>query len=295
MGYLFLSLALAGGLIKGFTGRAVSRDVDSLTDGFTVNLSRCIFSSVFALVLVLINGGLGVLLLSPMGFLVSMLSALFMAMFSIAWLYAYKSEAYVFLSVFTMLGSVATAMMGFIFYGDELKITRVIGMVVLFLAVYVMSLYNKGISGKITLRGGLTLAIGGVGVALADFMQKVFTKEALGSPYAFNFYTYFMAVIPQLLILFILTRATGERVRPALLDRKHIVIYIVISAALYMNSVTKTLSLEYLPSTQVYPTLQALNLIASAVLAVIFLKEKMTRKSIIGIALALVAGVLMNI
>lgn len=295
MGYLFLALALAGGLIKGFTGKKVSRDVESLTDGFTVNLLRCVFCSIFALALVFLNGGVGALSLSPMGFLVSALSALFMAMFAIAWLYAYKSEAYIFLSVFTMLGSVATAMMGFFFYGDELKPTRIIGMVVLFAAVYIMSLYNKSISGRITLKGGLTLAIGGIGVALADFMQKVFTKEALGSPYAFNFYTYFLAIIPQILILLILARPGKERVRRELLDKRHIIIYIIISAALYLNSITKTLSLEYLPSTQVYPTLQAMNLIASAILAVILLKEKMTKKSIVGIAVALVAAVLMNI
>ena len=216
-------------------------------------------------------------------------------MFAVAWLYAYKSEAYIFLSVFTMLGSVITALLGFIFYGDPLSIPRIIGMVVLAAAVYVMSLYNKSIRGKFTLTGILTLLVGGVGVALADFMQKVFTKESLGSAYAFNFYTYALAIIPQLLILLILIKGRGEKISVGILDKRHIIIYLVISAALYVNSLSKTLALGYLPSTQMYPTLQAANLVASAILAAILLKEKITVKSLVGIALALAAVVLMNI
>ncbi len=295
MGYLYLSLALLGGLVKGFASKGVSRDVHTLADGFTVNSFRCIFCSVIAFILAFINAGIEGFLLSPLGFLVSSLSALFMAMFCVAWLYAYKSEAYIFLSIFTMLGSIATAMLGAIFYGDELKPIRIVGMVLLFAAVYVMSLYNKSITGKITKTGALTLIIGGVGVSLADFMQKVFTKEALGSPYVFNFYTYFLALIPQLLIIFLLTRRRDNTINPALVDRRHIIIFIIISAALYLNSVTKTLAVGYLPSTQLYPTLQAANLVSSALLAAVLFKEKITLKSALGIALALISCVLMNL
>lgn len=44
-----------------------------------------------------------------------------------------------------------------------------------------------------------------------------------------------------------------------------------------------------------YPTLQGANLIASAVLAAIILKEKITKKSVIGILIALGSVILMNI
>lgn len=75
--------------------------------------------------------------------------------------------------------------------------------------------------------------IRGLGVALADFIQKVFTKEALGSPYVFNFYTYALAIIPQAIILFILfkTKPKDEGITPNIVDKKHIIIYIIISAS----------------------------------------------------------------
>lgn len=298
IGYLFLLLALTGGLIKGFAGKGISRDVASLSDGFTVNLMRCGFSALFAFALALPLSSIEGFLLSPLGFIVSGLSSLFMAMFTVAWLYAYKSEAYIFLNIFTMLGSIVTALLGFIFYGDELKPCRIVGMLLLFVAVYIMSLYNKDIKGKLTPKGIITLIIGTLGAALADFMQKVFTKEALGSPYVFNFYTYALAIIPQVIILLILfkLKPKGEELTtPNLLDKKHIIIYIIISAALYLNSISKTLAAAEIPATMLYPTLQGANLIASAALAAIFFKEKMTKKSIVGILVALSAVVLMNI
>ena len=298
MEYLFLTLALAGGLIKGFSGRGISRDVNSLGDGFTVNVIRCLFSAIIAFVLAVSFAGFSGFLLSREGFLVSALSSVFMSMFTVAWLYAYKSEAYIFLSIFTMLGSIVTALLGFIFYGDEIKVTRIIGMVLLFVAVYIMSLYNRSLKGKMTARSIITLVIGGLGAALADFMQKVFTKEALGSPYVFNFYTYALAIIPQLiiiLIIFLSTKSRGKSLTRGILDGRHFIIYAVILAALYLNSISKTLAAAEIPSTILYPTLQGANLILSAILAAIIFKEKITAKSIVGIVIALGSVVLMNI
>ena len=45
----------------------------------------------------------------------------------------------------------------------------------------------------------------------------------------------------------------------------------------------------------VYPTLQGANLIASAICASILFKERITAKSVVGIAIAIAAVILMNI
>ena len=295
VGYLYLLAALAAGLVKGFSGKKISRDVVSLNDGFTVNTIRTLFCAAIGLIVAVAQVGFSGLALTPKAFFVCLLSSVFMATFCISWLYAYKSEAYVFLNIFTMLASVATALLGWAIYGDAIKPTRIIGFVVLFAAVYVMSLYNKSISGKITKRGAITLLIGGVGTALADFMQKVYTKEALGEPCVFTFYTYFLMIVPQLLILLLFKKSKSATRNPILCDKRHILIFFVISAALYVNVITKTAAVGYIPSTQMYPTLQGANLVASAICASILFREKITAKSIVGMALALAAVVLMNI
>lgn len=295
IGYLYLSVALAAGLVKGFSGKKISRDVVSLNDGFTVNTIRTVFCALIGFVVAIAQVGFSGLSLSPLGFTVCLLSSVFMAMFCISWLYAYKSEAYVFLNVFTMLASVVTAVLCKAVYGDEIKDTRIAGFVLLFAAVYVMSLYNKKMLGKITKRGAITLLIGGVGTALADFMQKVYIKEELGEPCVFTFYTYFLMIIPQIVALLVFKKSKKATRNPILCDKRHILIFFVISAALYVNVITKTMAVGYIPSTQMYPTLQGANLVASAICASILFKEKITVKSLVGISLALLAVVLMNL
>ena len=314
MAYLYLILALAGGLIKGLLGKSVSRDVRSLGDGFSVNIIRSVFCSViglgFALSQLLLSGvGLSGFSISPPALLVCLASSFCMALFSISWLYAYQSEAYVFLNVFTMLASILTGILGRMIYGDELKPTRMIGFAILLISVYILSLYNKKLTGKITRRGALTLLLGSLGVALSDFCQKIFSKESFGEASVFTFYTYFLMLTPQIFILLILNNSKGTRNpaladkrhnskctrNPTLTDKRHILIFFIMSAALYMNSLTKTLAAKDLPATQMYPTLQGANLIASAILASIFFGEKITKRSVLGIAVAIVAVIFMNI
>lgn len=295
VGYLYLAVALAAGLVKGFSGKKISRDVVSLNDGFTVNTIRTVFCAAIGFAVAVAQVGFSGLALTPKAFGICLASSVFMAMFCISWLYAYKSEAYVFLNVFTMLASVVTALLGWAVYGDAIRITRIIGFVLLFAAVYVMSLYNKNISGKITKRGAITLIIGGVGTALADFMQKVYAKESLGEPCVFTFYTYFLMIIPQLVALFIFKKSKTATRNPCLCDKRHVLVFFIISAALYVNVIMKTMAVSYIPSTQMYPTLQGANLVASAICAAILFKEKITPKSVVGMTFALVAVILMNL
>jgi drug/metabolite transporter (DMT)-like permease len=194
-----------------------------------------------------------------------------------------------------MLGSVITAFLGWAIYGDKISTTRIIGFILLFVAVYIMSLYNKNLKGKMDKRSVITLVLGCVGVALSDFMQKVFVKQSLGAPSTFTFYTYALMIIPQLLVLTLFKTKKTSPLSESICDKRHVSIYLIISIALYLNVIMKTMAVAYIASTQLYPTLQGANLIASAICASIFFKEKITKKSIVGMSVALAAAILMNI
>lgn len=288
MGYLCLVFALAAGVIKGFSCKKVSRDVHSLKDGLFVNLLRTAICSLFGLAFLLVKGD--TFALTAQGAVVCAVSAVGVAVFSISWLYAYQSEAYMFLSVFTMLGSIVTGIFGVLFLQETLSVPRMIGMVLLVAAVYVMSIYNANVTGKITLRGWVTLIVGALGSSIADFMQKLH----VGSAFTFSFYTYFLALIPQL-ILWLCVAKVGQQRTGLLSSRKHLTVYVVISLCLFLNSLTKAIAAKYLPASLMYPLLQGANLIVSAVLARVLLKEKITAKSAMGISLALCAIATMNI
>ena len=101
-------------------------------------------------------------------------------------------------------------------------------------------------------------------------------------------------IVPQLIALLIFKKSKTATRNSRLFDKRHIIIFFVISVALYLNVIMKTMAVKYVPSTQMYPTLQGANLVASALCASILFKEKITFKSFVGIALAIVAVILMN-
>lgn len=292
MNYFYLAIALAGGLLKGFAGKKVSRDVSTFRDGVYINLMRCALCAVPGFLLLVWMEGWSGFLQSGTGWLISCASALCTAVFAIAWLYAFQSEAYMFLSVFTMLGSILTGLLGALVYGDPVGINKVMGMVLLVAAVSFMSFYNKKLTGVITRRGMVTLILGALGSALADFMQKVYNVETVHSAYTFSFYTYFLPILPQLLLV---TLLKGQERKKMLSDRRHMVIYVLMSAGLYANMLSKTVAAAHMSAALMYPLLQGANLIASAILARILLKEKLTPAGLTGMALALTAIVLMNL
>lgn len=292
MGYLYLFLALTGGLIKGFVGKRVSNDVHSFKDCCFVNFLRLLFCAVISAIIFLFEGRNSLLCLQELPFFI--FSAVCMAAFSVVFMFGYKTAAYMYLSIFGMLGSVITGLLGSIIYGEDLSIGKIIGMVALFAAVFIMSKYNKSVTLRDTKKVLPILILAAVSVALSDFSQKIFVYEIGGSAAKYNFYTYSIAAI-LLVFATALSKGSLKENGAPLLKIRHIVLCFVIAAALFMNSFTKTLAAETLTSAEIYPVLQGANLIASAVLAQILLKEKITPRSLVGISVAFVGLILMNL
>jgi len=290
MGYLFLFLALAGGMGKGFFGRSISHDVKTFRGSIFVNMMRMFFCAAAGLILALVSAPAELTMLSPQSVVICLLSAVSMSVFCVAWMYAYKTEAYMFLSIFTMLGSVVTCFLGFFVYHEPVRLNQWIGMMFLFAAVFIMSLYNKSIKGKLTPLSLIILISGCLGSAAADFCQKLFVNEVGGSAVVFNFYTYTLGFVMLAVIFLFLPRAadSGE---PPLADRRHVLICAAMALCLYLNSTTKTAAASFLSSAQIYPVLQGANLIGSSLMAHFLFREKIRKTTVCGMAVAF-AGLL---
>ena len=206
----------------------------------------------------------------------------------------YKTAAYMYLSIFGMLGSVLTGFLGHLIYHEPLGWNKLLGMVVLLLAVVVMSKYNKTVT-HVSARKILPLLIlAAVSMMLSDFSQKIFVNEIGGSAAEYSFYTYGFATV-LLLPAFLLAKGSLAAQGAPLLKGHHFLLCFVIAAALFMNSYSKTLAAEYFTAAQIYPVLQGANLIASALLAHILLKEKITYRCIYGMSIAFVGIMIMNL
>ena len=143
----------------------------------------------------------------------------------------------------------------------------------------------------------LVLIIGCLGASLSDFLQKVYVKEIGKSSACFNFYTYAFGTVAVLALFLIFSLPkSGARISPALLGRDNVFGYLGISLFLYMNSIFKTMAVsEGLTAAEIFPVLNGANLICSAIIASLLFKERITKKSVIGMTVAFVGVVLINL
>lgn len=294
MGYACLFFALVGGLVKGFAGKRVSNDVGNFKDCFIVNLFRMLFCMLLGLLLIFIDGDAFALQITWSSLPVYIFSALSMTVFCVSYMLAYKVSAYMYLSIFGMLGTVITSFLGYFIYDEEIGTNKLIGMLFILIAVIIMSKYNRDIKHKISKSGILILIIAALSSSFADFSQKIYINEIGQEAMVFNFYTYAIAALLILAVLPFIRVGLKKENGIVLYDFKHILIYGLISVGLYVNFYSKTLAAGYLDSSEIYPVLQGANLIASAVLAHILLKEKITKKSIIGMLCAFIGLVIMH-
>ncbi|MBQ7033394.1 MAG: EamA family transporter [Clostridia bacterium] len=296
MGYLYLTAALFAGVAKGFCGKTISRDMKSMRECLFINLMRMLFCALIGFLLALPKAGLSLFSASGSALGIFVLAGLSMSTFCVAWMFAYRNEAYMFLSIFTMLGTVVTCLLDYAVYKTPISAGEWLGMGVLFGAVLIMSKYNKGIAGRLHIRGLLILIVGSVGSALADFSQKIYVREIGQGAEIFNFYMYaFGFLLLFCLYLFISVRKSTPKTAPILYSRHHIGLYFAMAFFLYLNSVTKTMAAGFLSAAQIYPVLQGANLILSALMAHLLFKEKMNLKGFCGILTAFTGLMLMHI
>lgn len=292
MGYLYLTAALFAGIAKGFCGKTVSRDMQNFKECTFINMMRMFFCALVGFVVTAIYSGLSGFDLSAAAVRIYIPASISMTVFCVSWMYAYRNEAYMFLSIFTMLGTIITCLLDAVFYHAPISASRWIGMGILLLAVYIMSIYNKGIKGKLTGKGLFILLLGSTGSALADFSQKIYVREIGKDAGVFNFYMYafsFLLLLP--VYLFCVFRKNTPHLQPKLYHGRHMGIYFAMAFFLYLNSTTKTMAASFLSAAQIYPVLQGANLILSALMAHFLFKEKMNLKGLCGILTAF-AGLL---
>ena len=298
MGYLFLALANLAGAAKGYCGKKVSSSVKKTSDAMLANFLRmliCIFIG-FAVV-VFIDGFIGFNISFP-NLLISLLSGVSNAIFVISWLFAVTRGAYMLVDVFLTVGLAVPIALCAIFYGEKIKYNHLIGFAILLVAVILMCSYSNSVKTKLTLNSLLLLLLCGLSSGLASFSQKWFVYESNGgSVSAFNFYTYVFAAVVLLLSFLILKNAKKkeESIKEKFTLRP-VWLYIVIMAImLFSHSLLMTLAATKLEAVLLYPLSNGLSLFLSTLMCAVFFKEKPNLKSILGIVLAFVAIMFINL
>jgi uncharacterized membrane protein len=300
MGYLFLTVALAAGITKGYCGKKTSFAVKSNSDSMIMNVLRMVLCIVIGFLLLLAQNGLSSLAQSRQALLIAALSGVASAVFVVSWLLSVKVGAYMMVEVFLLLGVTVPIVLCRIFFAEEIGKWQIVGICILLVAVYIMTTYNSSIKGKMSPAAFGLLLICGLSNGIADFSQKLFVKSyPKGSVAAFNFYTYVFAAI-VLLIAYVIFRAvdkkSGEEPRRPMEVIKPIWYFVLIMAVcLFANSFFKTLAAQNLDAVLLYPLNQGCAVVLSLLMSAILFKEKITVKCMVGICLSFVALLMINL
>lgn len=295
MGYLFLSVSLLSGAVKGFCGKKMGTLAENIQSAVLLNLFRMGLCVLFGIGLLLAADAAANLTPTPMLLGISALSGVSTAAFVVCWLLAVRKSAYMLMDVFLLLGTVIPMALGFALFSEPVSLRQGFGFLLLMAAAWIMCSYNNIVKSKLTVPAFLLLLSCGIANGAADFSQKLFVRMLPGlSVSVFNLYTYLFAGLTLAVCYFPLARKEKPRFENGRI--KLSLLYLVIMAvALTANSYFKTLAAGYLDSARLYPLSQGASLGLATAMAAIFFKEKLTLRAFGGILLAFIALLLMNL
>lgn len=301
MAYLFLALVLLSGATKGYCGKKTSGYVATVQDSFRQNLLRMSLCVVISALLLLFQGNISALAVTPGMLLPALCGGVCTVGFVVCWQLTVRKNAYMMVDVFLTLGTIVTVLACRLFFGDVIRPIQWLFMGMLVVASFIMSSYNSQLNGKMSPMALLLLLACGLCNGLVDFSQKWFTHAfAQGDAAAYSFYTYVFAALTLGAILLVTglkekKSASAETAGHARLPVRVIGYIVIMAICLFANSYFKTLAGKLMNPALLYPVCQGGGLILSLLMSRVFFKEKITARCIGGIALAGAAMILLNI
>lgn len=295
MGYLFLSGALLAGAVKGFCGKMMGGYAKNVCSATLLNLIRMVLCTLMSLAVILVAGDIGSLTASPDVILISAISGVSTSVFVVSWLLAVRKSAYMMIDVFLMLGTLVPIAFGCFAFSEQITLRQCIGFAILLLAVFIMCSYNNTIKVKLSVTSVVLLTVCGLANGITSASQKAFVNTVPDVPVSvFNLYTYGFSAIT--LLIFFAASSKKNKVEFDGVGTRAASLYVLIMAiALTANSYLNTVAAVYIDSTQLYPLSQGAALIISTLMATLFFKEKLSVKAAVGIVLAFVALMIINL
>lgn len=296
MGYLFLTLALSAGIVKAYCGKRSSYAITRTRDAITITTVRMLLCCVIGFILPLVTNA-SFAVSSPRMLLLAVISGLCSAGFVVLWLLSVRNTMYMMVEVFVAGGVIIPLVFCNILYGEPISIMDALGVGIILVGIYLISVNGKAEKGKWSLRGIALLVVTMLFSGASSLTQKMYANEFPDSnALVFNFYVYVFAAAVLLVISLVLSVKDREPIRISLRVVKPIWLYVAIMAAcLFLNSYFNTVAASHLDAVILYPMSQGLAMVLSLVMAVVIFKEKINLKAAIGIALTLAAIVLINV
>jgi drug/metabolite transporter (DMT)-like permease len=292
MGYLFIFIALISGTAKGYCGKKISNSITTEKQSIFINAVRMIFCLLIGFVILLPEIISGSFVLDVEAIAYGTMAGITLSAFLVTWLLAVKHGAFMLISVTQMFGVVVTLVCSFLVFSDPILPRQMIAIALLIVAVIIMASYSTKLKGSLSIKAIILLVLCGLSSGLYDFSLKLFTHFSSASVSTLNLFSYLVAAVVLGAIFLFCKDKNAFDAKKMLYDTG--IVVIVMSICLFVNSYFKALANNYIPPAQLYPIYQAGGLIFSALMSMLFFKEKITPRCILGLIIAFVSILLLK-
>lgn len=289
MGTAFILFSVLSNIAKACCSKKIAGEMGGLTDSVRVNLIQQLLSFLLGLGLILFPIRSGRFALPGFEWLLMILSGLFLAGFSICWMLALKSEAYMLASASSASSIVVPCAVGVIMFGEKFTPLKIVAVLCFCGAIFFMQRYNGQLKGKI--RPMQALCLGGIVLfqGIYQSLQKVFAMKLPDENTAV--FTLGVTGFTALFLLFFAVAVKGTKgAKTDGLIRGNLWLLVVMALANYAKGYFQTLAAGRVEAIVLFPLISALNLIGASIFSSVLFKEKITANSLIGVAFTL-AGV----
>lgn len=326
MEYLFIAGVLIAIQVKGYFGKKTSGMLAHTGDAILFNFVRMVICVCVGILPVLFDRFDNLFLLEREMFVICLLGGIVNAIFLASWILAAKYNSYAVIDVALAIGSIIPVLLCALFFNEEISGLKMIGFALIIIAVVIMALPKKaGKEGegekrtnvkKASVLGVSLMVLTAICDGLVNFSQQVYKQnytsggiyfhEIVYPKSVFNFYLYFFSGIVLFIILLAFfageKRKSGKQTSVLLKEKgvfvwKTLVSNLIMAVCLYLVTYFQMIAAnEYnVPSQILYPIIKGGSLVLANFMTVFFFGEKLTLRRAIGMAIALVGVVVMNV
>lgn len=282
MGFLYLAVAALLNLTKSYCSKKISDRVETVSDTVDMTMLRNGLCAVIGAVLILLIRG-GDFRMPPTGLAVCIVSGAVMGLNYVVWVLSLKSGVYLLASASNSASFIIAALSGIFLFGENITPAKIIAIVLILLAIFFMSLYQKEQRGKLKLVHAILLASVFLTAGISSVTQKWFTKNLPDtSVHLFTFYSLAISLVVLIPISLLLPnkKAFGKRVTGL---KKIFPSVAVMAVCFYGVTYFQTLASSLIDAVIMYPVYNGALLAAGSLMAWLCFSEKPSKNSIIGI------------
>lgn len=279
-----------------FVNKLASKNTENKKVLFAFSLYTAAFSALTGLIVALVEGA--TFSFDLVTVLTSFLFGIMLAVCQIATFYSMQVTSVAVSNMSATASVIIPCFVGMLFFNEGVTVGKILGIAIFLIAAYLIIAKDRknkqhSFSAKTLFACLLVFLTNGLG----SIAMQLFAEYSVGvSDSVFMFYSYVLNTLTLLVFVLCLQAKNkqAETEGKVVFPSKLFILGLLISAITFFLQQINVVLANEIPSTILFPILKSGKLILGATVGWMFFKEKLSVKNIIGIALAIVALVVLN-